>query len=280
MHELLLPVLDQVRECATSSAADPEAETVSGLRAGKDVMLIHHSRNTQSKQWDSTWEMALQGVIRIYQTGFKLWSGLASAQQAWADLLAHFEDAFLKGSPKVASSAVLSMKALIVAHAAVLSTEMWRAFSVCVQRTVEIASGGMAAIPGSTEGSLGVRIEAKTLKEMLKMYGEVLQLAEVRGDGGTSWGLVKDVGGLVGMYDTMLCAAGGKGGGRWDGAWRCRQSCCKRCVLHLRVLRFLGQRLYFVFVRCDVRISSRLRGWSARFRPCMERHISTFGKER
>ena len=220
MHELLLPVLDQVRECATSSAADPEAETVSGLRAGKDVMLIHHSRNTQSKQWDSTWEMALQGVIRIYQTGFKLWSGLASAQQAWADLLAHFEDAFLKGSPKVASSAVLSMKALIVAHAAVLSTEMWGPFSVCVQRTVEIASGGMAAIPGSTEGSLGVRVEAKTLKEMLKMYGEVLQLAEVRGDGGTSWGLVKDVGGLVCMYDTMLCAAGGEGGGKvgWGSA--------------------------------------------------------------
>ena len=220
MHELLLPVLDQVRECATSSAADPEAETVSGLRAGKDVMLIHHSRNTQSKQWDSTWEMALQGVIRIYQTGFKLWSGLASAQQAWADLLAHFEDAFLKGSPKVASSAVLSMKALIVAHAAVLSTEMWGAFSVCVQRTVEIASGGMAAIPGSTEGSLGVRVEAKTLKEMLKMYGEVLQLAEVRGDGGTSWGLVKDVGGLVCMYDTMLCAAWGEGGGKvgWGSA--------------------------------------------------------------
>jgi hypothetical protein len=39
--------------------------------------------------------------MRIFQTGFKLWSGLNSAPQAWAALMAHLEAAFLEGSHKV-----------------------------------------------------------------------------------------------------------------------------------------------------------------------------------
>ena len=47
----------------------------------------------------------LQGVIRIFLTGFKLWSGLKTASAAWGALMGHVEQAILLGSPKVLSSA-------------------------------------------------------------------------------------------------------------------------------------------------------------------------------
>ena len=67
-----------MRECACASASDEEVEkslgpagggvgSEQGGKGGQEVILIHHSRNTQSKQWDSTWETALQGVVRISQ---------------------------------------------------------------------------------------------------------------------------------------------------------------------------------------------------------------------
>ena len=71
VHELLLPVLDDVRDCASAASSDEPVEKALGPsggggvgteqgRAGQQMMLIHHSRNTQSKQWDATWETALQ----------------------------------------------------------------------------------------------------------------------------------------------------------------------------------------------------------------------------
>jgi len=32
-------------------------------KGGQQMMLIHHTRNTQSKQWDATWDTALQGPV-------------------------------------------------------------------------------------------------------------------------------------------------------------------------------------------------------------------------
>jgi len=147
VHELLLPVLDQVRDCAcASSSSDEPLEKVLGPagggvgteqgKGGQQMLLIHHSRNTQSKQWDGTWETALQGVIRIFLTGFKLWSGLRTASEAWGALMGHVEQAILHGSPKVASAAIQAIKALILAHAQNLPQDMWDAFNATAQRTV------------------------------------------------------------------------------------------------------------------------------------------------
>lgn len=43
----------------------------------------------------------MQGVVRIFQTGFKLWTCLSTADQAWEALMKHLEQAVLIGSHKV-----------------------------------------------------------------------------------------------------------------------------------------------------------------------------------
>ena len=123
VHELLLPVLDDVCDCASASSSDEPVEKALGPaagagvgteqgKAGQQMMLIHHSRNTQSKQWDATWETAVQGVVRIFQTGFKLWASLSSAQEAWAALMRHLEQAVLHGSHKVALAAIHAIRCM------------------------------------------------------------------------------------------------------------------------------------------------------------------------
>jgi hypothetical protein len=57
-------------------------------------------------------------------------------QVAWRELLGHFEQAFVHGSPRVASAAVTSMKELLFAHAAELPPHMCDAFTAAAHADV------------------------------------------------------------------------------------------------------------------------------------------------
>lgn len=88
VHELLLPVLNDVRESATESQADEPVEQKLGAggggggggSGGGEMMMIHHSRNTVGKQWHATWDTAFQGVTRMFKTFFPIITSLSTAQ--------------------------------------------------------------------------------------------------------------------------------------------------------------------------------------------------------
>jgi hypothetical protein len=131
----------------------------------------------------------------------------------------------LLGSPKVASAAVSAIKDLIVVHAPHLPQLMWDAFNAAARRTVVKAAAFDSldtAAPNGSNGSTGSagaagaprpKVALKSLREMLKVYWEVLQLAATNG---CARDTSADVAGLVAMYDTLITSSlhdGGSGGG-------------------------------------------------------------------
>ncbi len=122
VEELLLRVLDDVEQSALQSASDTPVErplgpaTVSGgdgTRGAQQMMLIHHSRNTLSKQWHVSWETAFQGVIRMIMTYFKKVCELERHEEVWATLMEHLCSCILRGSDQVVISGMASLKELL-----------------------------------------------------------------------------------------------------------------------------------------------------------------------
>ena len=53
--------------------------------------LVHHTRNTNEKQWNETVVFAMQGIIRVFRTFFPIVSSLNGFNDSWAQLLKLFE---------------------------------------------------------------------------------------------------------------------------------------------------------------------------------------------
>ena len=81
MWQVLFPMLDRVKVLATSaSTAKIESNTVTGSN-----ILIHHSRDTESKQWAETSVQTLSTVARIFIAQRSLLLSLCTERSAlWA----------------------------------------------------------------------------------------------------------------------------------------------------------------------------------------------------
>mmetsp|Transcript_50642 Transcript_50642/g.158224 ORF Transcript_50642/g.158224 Transcript_50642/m.158224 type:complete len:1222 (-) Transcript_50642:93-3758(-) len=165
VHELLLPVLNDVRDTSQSASqsgsSDAPVERMLGPtgvmspgtesgKGGQQIMLIHHSRNTLSKQWHATWETAFQGVARMFQIYFHVLRSLSSADAAWLSFMSHLESAILSGSQKVASASLISMRELLLAQVKQLPPSMWSLCWDTLERSVERATADM--VEGEGEG--------------------------------------------------------------------------------------------------------------------------------
>lgn len=51
------------------------------------VMLVHHSRNSEQKQWDETLVLALAGAGKVLRSYLPLLSGLDVWGRAWEELM-------------------------------------------------------------------------------------------------------------------------------------------------------------------------------------------------
>lgn len=69
MRDTALPTLEEALQRATARGA--EAKEVLGPELGRNAdgssirMVMHHSRNTQQKQWNETWSLVVDGMSRV-----------------------------------------------------------------------------------------------------------------------------------------------------------------------------------------------------------------------
>lgn len=153
VHELLLPVLDDVSSYSSSSGNDEPVEKALGYQSqDKQMMLIHHSRNTLSKQWYTTWETAFQGVARMVLTFFGIFSAMDSADQAWQMFLGHLQKAVVNGSDQVANSAVTCVVEILEKH--ISSKSFPKAFWDQFWSTVEEIAAGACENSNFSQGTL------------------------------------------------------------------------------------------------------------------------------
>ena len=89
----MFPLLDKVRNLS-GSASNAHVDPGGNL-------LIHHSRNTQQKQWSETQVLTLSGVARVFSVKRNILHRLGDFPRAWALLLEFIETAALSRNNEV-----------------------------------------------------------------------------------------------------------------------------------------------------------------------------------
>lgn len=107
LWQVLFPLLDKVRQLSDSASTDK-------VDQGANI-LIHHSRNTQQKQWAETQVLTLSGVARVFSTKQKILQGLGDFPRAWALLLDFIHTAALSKSNEVSLAALKSLQEMLQA---------------------------------------------------------------------------------------------------------------------------------------------------------------------
>ena len=65
LWHVFFPLLDEIRARAAAASDEEQDATVGSKDGERVVMLVHHSRNTASKQWDETLTLSLGGVGKL-----------------------------------------------------------------------------------------------------------------------------------------------------------------------------------------------------------------------
>ncbi|KAI6230234.1 Protein MON2-like protein [Aphelenchoides fujianensis] len=85
--QILFPMLEKVR-VETRGAS---TQRTGGAGLGADNIMIHHSRDTESKQWAETTVRTLGGVVKIFNAQRNTLLGLENFASCWKYLLAYIE---------------------------------------------------------------------------------------------------------------------------------------------------------------------------------------------
>ena len=105
LWQVLFPLLDRVRQLSDSASTDK-------VDQGGNI-LMHHSRNTQQKQWAETQVLTLSGVARVFSTKQKILLELGDYPRAWSLLLDFIHTASLSKSNEVSLAALKSFQEVI-----------------------------------------------------------------------------------------------------------------------------------------------------------------------
>ncbi|EOD39941.1 hypothetical protein EMIHUDRAFT_223134 [Emiliania huxleyi CCMP1516] len=142
LFRALLPMMREVCEAAAAACATQQVAKPLGKEGGVPVlMLLHHSRDTASKQWDETWVLLLHSSTRLFRAFLPTLMARPRFSKAWARLLA-----FCRTSLLAARRSVEVSKAAI--HALAPATPHERlpiALWTSVWGLIESASSEMAA---------------------------------------------------------------------------------------------------------------------------------------
>jgi len=113
LWQVLFPLLDKV---------GIESGLASTERSG-DTLLIHHSRNTEHKQWAETQVLTISGVARVFVTKRSLLHTLGDFPKAWRLLLEHIEKLALSPTQEVSLAALKAFHEMVVSGEEVVEEE-------------------------------------------------------------------------------------------------------------------------------------------------------------
>jgi len=113
----LFPVMASVHAAAVTADESKEGNSTVGATLGAEngeavPLMMHHSRNTLSKQWDETRVLALNGATRVFCSHLPAFCSLDCAGTAW-ELLLEFAEASLRHrSQEVVAAAIEAVNEL------------------------------------------------------------------------------------------------------------------------------------------------------------------------
>ncbi|KAK9811035.1 hypothetical protein WJX73_008056 [Symbiochloris irregularis] len=180
LWEILFPLMRLVHQMTASSSKEEAQAEILGKSKGEEVaMLVHHSRNSEQKQWDETLVLAISGMGRLLRQHLPLLRGMEAFPQGWEELMMVVESAIAGARREVALAAIAVITQMALAHGATpaMETYMWKRALRAVGVGVEAAASSSCLLPiqarlelvtaiGTLYTSLLTVLEASDLEEM------------------------------------------------------------------------------------------------------------------
>ncbi|KAG2500662.1 hypothetical protein HYH03_001428 [Edaphochlamys debaryana] len=163
-HELFWCLLFELLATIYKQAAASSREEAAAVELGKEkggrsvVMLVHHSRNSEQKQWDETLVLALGGTAKVVKRHLPLLARLDVWGSAWEELMQVVGSLLASGRKGVAMAATSLLSTVLTEHGArpVVTRAMWDRALEAIDRGV-----GVMAAP-NTPASMQARAELLT----------------------------------------------------------------------------------------------------------------------
>ncbi|KAL4423762.1 hypothetical protein ABPG75_001063 [Micractinium tetrahymenae] len=158
LWEMLFPLLNHAYLMSATASRDEAESMVLGQSRGKEVrMMVHHSRNSEQKQWDETVVIALGGMARLLRAHLPAIVGMDRVAAGWEEMMVVVESSMAGGRKEVALAAITLLSAVLQAHGAItdiVSPAMWKRAMRALGVGVEAATSPSCMVPLSARTEL------------------------------------------------------------------------------------------------------------------------------
>lgn len=158
LWELLFPLLRHAfHMSATSSKEEAEAALLGRSKGAQVRLVMHHSRNTEQKQWDETVVVAVGGMARLLRAHLPAIAAMEGMEAGWDELMIVAESSLAGGRKEVAMAAVGLLGGVLGAHGGddtVVTPAMWRRSMRALDVGVEAATSAGCLVPLSVRTEL------------------------------------------------------------------------------------------------------------------------------
>ncbi|GIL75246.1 hypothetical protein Vretifemale_5026 [Volvox reticuliferus] len=154
-HELFWSLLFDLlltihRVSSTSSVEEAAAVELGKEKGGRPVvMLVHHSRNSEQKQWDETLVLALGGAAKVMRSYMAVLSGLDVWTTAWEQLMQLLGELLATGRKAVCLASTSLLTTVLQAHGSgpLVSRAMWQQTLAALDRGVNAMAAPNTSAP-------------------------------------------------------------------------------------------------------------------------------------
>ena len=123
LWELLLPTAQAALAAAFESGATDSGASTTPVKRSSVIIMLHHSRNTASKQWEETLALCLGGLGRVLRVQLATAAKTPEFEAHWNDVLSLLRDAAASPSREVGLAAVACLG--VVAASGALERKSW-----------------------------------------------------------------------------------------------------------------------------------------------------------
>ncbi|KFM25189.1 MON2-like protein [Auxenochlorella protothecoides] len=151
LWDMLFPLLRHAFHMSVTSSREESGPAALGRSRGETVhLVVHHSHNSEAKQWDETVVLALGGMGRLLRAHLTLIVTLDQGEAGWEEMMVVIESCMAGARKRVALAAVGVLGSLLAAHGGrrdVLGEAAWARAVRAVEVGVEAAANPTCRVP-------------------------------------------------------------------------------------------------------------------------------------
>ena len=138
LWELLLPAAQFAFASTSDNGAGDSGGGTTPVKRSSVVIMLHHSRNTATKQWEETFALCLGGLARVLRVQLATVTKTPEFEARWSDVLSLVRDAAVSPSREVGLAAVACLGAIAASGA--LERKAWTQLLLVFERVAGLSA--------------------------------------------------------------------------------------------------------------------------------------------